>query len=152
MDYVINSGRVFDEIILNQESPWQTNPKKGQFTNFSQGQTGTRVRDVSFVLVFPRKNTRVHKNGRNSWTFLFWPFFWFGLPGRLLIEMFTQNKSLTIFWCNYCKINVWFGPVERCKNSHNLCKITWPEFPEDRAVLKILRRSKFTTRSKFTIA
>ena len=27
------------------------------------------------VLVFPRKNTRIHKNGRNSWTFRFGPFF-----------------------------------------------------------------------------
>ena len=27
------------------------------------------------VLVFPRKNTRIHKNGRNSWTFRFCPFF-----------------------------------------------------------------------------
>ena len=27
------------------------------------------------VLVFQRKNTRIHKNGRNSWTFRFGPFF-----------------------------------------------------------------------------
>ena len=27
------------------------------------------------VLVFLRKNTRIHKNGRNSWTFRFCPFF-----------------------------------------------------------------------------
>ena len=27
------------------------------------------------ALVFPRKNTRIHKNGRNSWTFCFGPFF-----------------------------------------------------------------------------
>ena len=27
------------------------------------------------VLVFLRKNTRIHKNGRNSWTFRFGPFF-----------------------------------------------------------------------------
>ena len=33
------------------------------------------------VLVFPRKNTRIHKNGRNSWTFHFGPLF--GLVCRL---------------------------------------------------------------------
>ena len=35
--------------------------KKSQFVNFSQGHSGTKVRGVSFVLVFPKKkNTRIH--------------------------------------------------------------------------------------------
>ena len=49
----------------NQESPRQTKPKKGQFMNFSRGPE----------LVLPRKSTRIHKNGRNSWTFCFGPFY-----------------------------------------------------------------------------
>ena len=36
------------------------------------------------VLVFLRKNTRIHKKGRNCMNFSFWPFLWFGLLGRLL--------------------------------------------------------------------
>ena len=31
--------------------------------------------EMWIVLVFLRKNTRIHKNGRNSWTFRFGPFF-----------------------------------------------------------------------------
>ena len=37
------------------------------------------------VLVFPRKNTRIHKKmGEIHMNFSFWPSLWFGLPGRLL--------------------------------------------------------------------
>ena len=56
-----------------QEWPRQTKPKKGQFMNFSQGHSGTKfnVNRASF----PKENTRIHKNGRNSWTFRFGPFF-----------------------------------------------------------------------------
>ena len=30
-----------------RESPWQTKPKKGQFMNFSQGHSGTKVQSES---------------------------------------------------------------------------------------------------------
>ena len=53
-----------------QEWPRQTKPKKGQFMNFSQGHSGTKVQCES-RLFSQEKNTRIHKNGRNSWTFRF---------------------------------------------------------------------------------
>ena len=52
----------------------QTKPKKGQFMNFSRGHSGTKIRYVNRAC-FPKENTRIHKNGRNSWTFRFGPFF-----------------------------------------------------------------------------
>ena len=36
------------------------------------------------VLVFLRKNTRIHKEWAKFMNFSFGPFVWFGLPGRLL--------------------------------------------------------------------
>ena len=36
------------------------------------------------MLVFLRKNTRIHKKWAKFMNFLFWPFLWFSLPGRLL--------------------------------------------------------------------
>ena len=48
-----------------QESPRQTKPKKGQLMNFSQGHSGTKVQCES-CLFSQGKNTRIHKNGRNS--------------------------------------------------------------------------------------
>ena len=50
---------------FHQEWPRQAKPKKGQCTNFSQGHSGMWI-----LLVFLRRNTRIHKNGRNSWTFV----------------------------------------------------------------------------------
>ena len=44
---------------------------------------------------FPKENTRIHKNGRNSWTFRFGrPFLWFGLPGRLLTQIENLCSNL----------------------------------------------------------
>ena len=49
----------------SQEWPWQTKPKKGQFMNFSQGHSRTKVQCESCLFSLG-KNTRIHKNGRNS--------------------------------------------------------------------------------------
>ena len=43
----------------DQKRPRQTKPKKGQFMNFSQGHSGTRVRNVNRAR-FPKENTRIH--------------------------------------------------------------------------------------------
>ena len=60
--------------------------------NFSQGHSGTKVRDVNRAC-FPRKNTRIHKKmGGIHMNFSFWPFLWFGLPGRLL-KIFRKRGS-----------------------------------------------------------
>ena len=46
----------------SQEWPRQTKPKKGQFTNFSQGHSGTKVRDVNRAC-FPKKTPEFTKMG-----------------------------------------------------------------------------------------
>ena len=48
------SGKCFQDLI--QEWPRQTKPKKGQFMNFSQGHSGTKVRDVNRAR-FPKEKT-----------------------------------------------------------------------------------------------
>ena len=60
------------------------------------------------VLVFLRKNTRIHKNGRNSWTFRFGPFF--GLVCRgdswslpWLTSKYPWDKRLVCFRVNWAK-------------------------------------------------
>ena len=66
----------------DQESPQQTKPKKGQFMNFSRGHSGTKVRCESCLF-----SKEKHQNSQQKWAkfmnFSFWPFLWFGLPGRL---------------------------------------------------------------------
>ena len=64
--------------------PRQTKPKKGQFMNFSQGHSGTKVRYVSFVPCFPKEKHQNSQKWAKFMNFSFWPFLWFGLPGRLL--------------------------------------------------------------------
>ena len=59
-----------------QEWPRQTKPKKGQFMNFSQGHSGTKVRYVNRAC-FPKEK---HQNSQKKWakfirTFRFGPFF-----------------------------------------------------------------------------
>ena len=68
-----------------QEWPRQTKPKKGQLMNFPQGHSGTKVRYVNRAC-FPKGKTPefTQKMGEIHMNFSFWPFLWFGLPGRLL--------------------------------------------------------------------
>ena len=68
-----------------QAWPRQTKPKKGQFMNFSQGHSGTKVRCES-RLFSQGKTPELTKMGEIHELFSFWPFLWFGLPGRLLIR------------------------------------------------------------------
>ena len=46
-----------------QEWPRQTKPKKGQFMNFSQGHSGTKVRDVNRACFPKEKHQNSHKKG-----------------------------------------------------------------------------------------
>ena len=48
------------------------------------------------VLVFPRRNTRIHKNGRNSWTLRFGPFF--GLVCQGDSWMSKKSRNLLPGW------------------------------------------------------
>ena len=47
----------------NQEWPRQTKPKKGQFMNFSQGHSGTKVRYVNRACFPKEKQARFTKMG-----------------------------------------------------------------------------------------
>ena len=71
--------------------------KRSQFMNFSQGRCGTKVQCESCF--FRRENnTRIHqKMGEKFMNFSFWPFLWFGLPGRLLIFFNIFGRVLTFF-------------------------------------------------------
>ena len=65
-------------------APGKPNWKKGQFMNFSQGHSGTKVRYVNRACFPKEKHQNSLKNGAKFMSFLFWPFLWFRLPGRLL--------------------------------------------------------------------
>ena len=67
----------------DQEWPRQTKPKKGQFMNFSQGHSKTKVRYVNRACFPKAKHQNSHKRAKFM-NFSFWPFLWFGLLGRLL--------------------------------------------------------------------
>ena len=67
---------------LCQESPRQTKPKKGQFMNFSRGQSGTKVRCESH-LFSQGKAPEFTKMGRVHELFVL-ALSLVGLPGRLL--------------------------------------------------------------------
>ena len=68
---------------LYQEWPQQTKPKEGQFMNFSQGHSGTKVQCESYL--FSKEKHQKSQKWAKFMNFSFWPFIWFGLPGRLLI-------------------------------------------------------------------
>ena len=65
-----------------QESPRQTKPKKGQFMNFSRGKPEPKF-DVNRAC-FPKEKHQNSQQWAKFMNFSFWPFLWFGLPGRLL--------------------------------------------------------------------
>ena len=69
--------------------------KKGQFMNFSQGRSGTKVQFVNRACFPKEKHQNSHtKKWAKFMNFSFWPFLWFGLPGRLLF--FWMGPE--IFW------------------------------------------------------
>ena len=81
-----------------QEWPWQTKPKKGQFMNFSQGHSGTKVQCESCL--FPKEKHQNSPKWAKFMNFSFWPFLWFGLPGRLLSFSFFSfyDNNLLQTW------------------------------------------------------
>ena len=95
-----------------QEWPQQTKPQKGQFMNFSQGHSGTKVRDVNRACFPKKKHQNSHKKGRNSWTFRFGPFFglvcwgdsWYIPLGtkRLPIYVYSWRILLGNSMCSLC--------------------------------------------------
>ena len=77
---------------FNQEWPRQTKPKKGRFMNFSQGHSGTKVQFVNRAC-FPKEKHQNSQKWAKFMNFSFWPFLWFGLPGRLLIQVDKPASS-----------------------------------------------------------
>ena len=78
------SPREVANLCFFQDWPRQTKPKKGQFMNFSQGHSGTKVQCES-CLFSQGKTPEFTQKWAKFMNFSFWPFLWFGLPGRLLI-------------------------------------------------------------------
>ena len=62
------------------------NQKKGQFVSFSQGHSGTKVQCESCSFS-QGKTPEFTQKWAKFMNFPFWPFLWFGLPGRLLISV-----------------------------------------------------------------
>ena len=60
---------------LHQEWPRQTKPKKGQFMNFSQGHSGTKVRYVNRACFPKEKTPEFTKKWAKFMNFCFGPFF-----------------------------------------------------------------------------
>ena len=85
---------------VNQEWPWQTKPQKGQFMNFSQGHSGTKVRFCESCLFSQGKTPEFTQKWAKFMNLSFWPFLWFGLPGRLLSQFLrsAQSESTAIWW------------------------------------------------------
>ena len=80
-----------------RSGPGKPNQRKVSSWTFRRGIPEQKF-DMWIVLVFLRKkHQNSQKNGRNSWTFSFWPFLWFGLPGRLMIEE-DQNTTISGSW------------------------------------------------------
>ena len=107
--------------------------------NFSQGHSGTKVQCES-CLFSQGKNTRIHKNGRNSWTFRFGPFFglvcrgdsWFqwnsGEHQKIQVK-FSWNSRVPFGRCPLELPNEgtqsWQLKVQRLRNHYEIyCK--WP--------------------------
>ena len=59
--------------------------------NFSQGYSGTKVQCESCL--FPEERHQNSQEWVKFMNFLFWPFLWFGLPGRLLNKGGNQNQG-----------------------------------------------------------
>ena len=87
-----------------QEWPGQTKPKKGQFVNFSRGHSGTKIH-VNRAC-FPKENTRIHTNGRNSYELfvLALSLVWFA--GATPEECDYTNSCLESYFCCHATIAI----------------------------------------------
>ena len=58
--------------------------------NFSRVHSGTKVRHVNRACFPKEKTPEFTQKWAKFMDFSFWPFLWFGLPGRLLIKFFSS--------------------------------------------------------------
>ena len=64
--------------------------------NFPQGHSGTKVQFVNRAC-FPKEKHQNSQKWAKFMNFSFWPFLWFGLPGRLLgQEQAIKNDSVIL--------------------------------------------------------
>ena len=93
----VTDSRVFRHFLReNQESPRQIKPKKGQFMNFSRGGVPEQKFNVNRAC-FPKEKHQNSQTWAKFINFSFWPFLWFGLPGRLLRESAQSEVQVTNF-------------------------------------------------------
>ena len=73
-------------------------PKEGQFMNFSQGIPEQKF-DVNRAC-FPKEKQQNSQKWAKFMNFSFWPFLWFGLPGRLL--KIGNGRNRIILFREHC--------------------------------------------------
>ena len=88
----------FVKINFGQESPRQTKPKKVSSWTFPRG-----IPEQEFNVnraCFPKEKHQSSQKWAKFMNFLFWPFLWSGLPGRLMMWSQLPEATLTsiIFW------------------------------------------------------
>ena len=90
---------LWSDLSFIRESPPANQTKERSVHELFAGAFTLNKSSMWIVLVFLRKNTRIHKNGRNSWTFHFGPFF--GLVCRgdsWFILLCSVPESLYVIW------------------------------------------------------
>ena len=111
---------------FHQEWPRQTKPKKGQFMNFSQRDSGTKAQ-CELCLFSQGKTPEFTNKWAKFMNFSFWHFF--GLPGRLLIPrrergvIGREAKAPTpILSAILGTWSVYYGPIFRSQKKTHKAK------------------------------
>ena len=112
-----------------QEWPQQTKPKKGEFMNFSQGHSGTKVRYVNRACFPKEKHQNSYKNGRDSYElFLLAPFFglvcrgesYETIPNTLLKKKESDVAALTREYARLCHQRIVSDPLDESQLPNDL--------------------------------
>ena len=123
---------------FSQEWPQQTKPKKGQFMNFSQGHSGTKVQCESCLFFF-RKTPEFTKMGK-------------------IHELFVLALSLVGLPATPDKLRVvlgpprWFraGPISSCEATSG--KLSWPRLLVQRTLAIRIAKKTLASDSAIIIA
>ena len=100
----------------------RSKPKKGQFMNFSQGHSGTKVRDVNRAC-FPKEKHQNSQKWAKFMNFSFWSFLWFGLPGRLLKKRKIAEEMRNLQLLNIRSLKNYQCSIEGRKFHENLALV-----------------------------
>ena len=103
--------------------------KKSQFMNFSQGHSLTKVRYVNRAC-FPKEKHQNLQKWAKFMNFSFWPFLWFGLPGRLLTKrIFRANFILQTGQSKKCHVSNQFRfvcTIPRVSHTSKIIRVVLP--------------------------